>query len=102
MGKRMNYIAKKTYEIGSLAANTPGFLARGTKKAAIATYNTTSAVDRAINKKLAIKIKDSRIYQENNSEVFVMNDDLISKNLQDLGGQINKYYNKNRELNRKV
>lgn len=55
-----------------------------------------------INEKMAIKIKDSRIYDENEPDVFVMNDNLISKNLQDLGAEINKYYNKNRDLNRKV
>jgi len=85
----------------SLAAKTPEFLYRGTKKAAQATYNTTSAVDRAINKQFAIT-KDSRIYRENDPEVFFkMNDNLISKNLQDLSAEINKYYKKNKKLNKK-
>ena len=55
-----------------------------------------------LNQKIAIKTKDSRIYKENDQEVFKMNDNLISKNLQDLGAEINKYYNKNSKLNRKV
>ena len=65
-------------------------------------YKTSSAANKAINEKMAIKIKDSRIYQENDPEVFIMNDNLISKNLQDLGSHINKYYNQNSKLNRKV
>ena len=80
------------------------------------TLNTASAVSSAVvntpknidnsanelNQKIAIKTKDSRIYKENDQEVFKMNDNLISKNLQDLGAEINKYYNKNSKLNRKV
>lgn len=50
----------------------------------------------------SIKIKDSRIYQEKEPNLYVMNDNLISKNLQDLGNEINKYYNKNMELNKKT
>jgi hypothetical protein len=50
----------------------------------------------------SIKIKDSRIYQENEPNIYVMNDNLISKNLHDLGNEINNYYNKNMELNRKT
>ena len=55
-----------------------------------------------INETFAVKIKDSRIYKKNDREVFIMNDNLISKNLQDLGSHINKYYNQNSKLNRKV
>lgn len=73
--------------VGSAVVNTPKNI-----------YNSANE----INQKIAIKTKDSRIYKENDQEVFKMNDNLISKNLQDLGAEINKYYNKNSKLNRKV
>lgn len=55
-----------------------------------------------INETLAIKVEDSRIYKENDPSIYVINDNVISKNLQDLGAQINKYYEKNKELNKKL
>lgn len=73
--------------VGSAVVNTPKNI-----------YNSANE----LNQKIAIKTKDSRIYKENDQEVFKMNDNLISKNLQDLGAEINKYYNKNSKLNRKV
>lgn len=49
------------------------------------------AVD-TYNENFVIKIKDSRIYQENDLNVFKIDDTVISKNLHELGEQINNYY----------
>jgi len=95
MKKALKFISSTASSGVKAIGNMPSTVSKSIK-------NAPNAIATKIVEKLVDKITTSKIYDDNIDVFGKTNDSEISNSLINLHNEINKYYNKNTELNKKV